>query len=198
MCSVYEFGRGKKKPPQALTASGFDSLADDVRLIRRTDKAPVYLSDGSVHMMRWGYERPGLGVVNNTRSDNFESPMWRDSIEHRRCLIPVTAFYEWSGPKGNKRTHRFTSRDGEWLWMAGIWETADKLGECFSMITTAANALMSPIHNRMPAVLTDEELSPFLYGELMTFNPAPDTLLVNEANNPFIKNPPSHKQDELF
>ncbi|BDS05251.1 hypothetical protein NT6N_02910 [Oceaniferula spumae] len=50
----------------------------------------------------------------------------------------------------------------------------------------------------MPAVLTDEELSPFLYGELMTFNPAPDTLLVNEANNPFIKNPPSHKQDELF
>lgn len=198
MCSVYEFGRGKKKPPQALKAEGFEKLDENIRLIRRTDKAPVYLSNGTIRMMRWGYERPGLGVVNNTRSENFDSPMWRDSIEHRRYLIPVTAFYEWSGPKGNTRTHRFTSPNNEWLWMAGIWEKSDNLGECFSMITTSANSLMSPIHHRMPAVLTDEELNPFIDGELMKFNPAPDTLLVNEANNPLIKNPPTHTQDELL
>ncbi|MCP5535428.1 MAG: SOS response-associated peptidase family protein [Akkermansiaceae bacterium] len=198
MCSVYEFGRGKKKAPQVINADGFDNLDDDVRLIRRTNTAPVYLSDGDVRMMRWGYERPGLGVVNNTRSENFGSPMWRDSIEHRRCLIPVTAFYEWSGSKGNKRTHRFTSPADEWLWMAGIWEQSVSQGECFSMITTTANSLMAPIHHRMPAVLSADELNPYLNGELMVFTPKPDTLLVNETTNPLLKNPPSHLQGELF
>ncbi len=198
MCSVYEFGKGNKKPPKELKADGFGSLGDAVGLIRRTDKAPVYVSDGSVRMMRWGYERAGLGVVNNTRSENLDSPMWRESVNRRRCLIPVTAFYEWSGPRGNKRTHRFSSPADEWLWMAGIWEEADDLGACFSMITTSANALMAPIHHRMPAVLTGEQLNPFLDGDLREFNPSADTLAVDEARNPLLKNPPSHIQDELF
>ncbi|BDS05252.1 hypothetical protein NT6N_02920 [Oceaniferula spumae] len=107
MCSVYEFGRGKKKPPQALTASGFGTLDENIRLIRRPDKAPVYLSNGDIRMMRWSYERPGLGDVNNTRSENFDSPMWRDSIEHRRCLHSRNRFLRVVRAKGKQTNTSF-------------------------------------------------------------------------------------------
>ncbi|MBK1855000.1 SOS response-associated peptidase family protein [Verrucomicrobiaceae bacterium 5K15] len=198
MCSVYEFGRGKKMAGVKAPVSGLDDFADAVKLVRRTDSAPVVLGGDEAQVMRWGFERKGLGVVNNTRSDNLDSPMWREAFAERRCLIPVLAFYEWSGAKGHKRTHRFTSPDGGLLWMAGIWEESQELGRCFSMLTTESNTLMEPIHNRMPAVLTPAECDYYLKGHMETFRPKPDLLEVTDAANPLLKNKPSHIQDELF
>ena len=70
------------------------------KLIRRTDQAHVKLPTGELVPMKWGFQRKGLGVVNNTRSDNLESLMWKEAIENRRCLIPALSYYEWSGPRG--------------------------------------------------------------------------------------------------
>lgn len=200
MCSAYQIGQFTGKVPLALDADGLGSIepTGDIRLIRRTDLAPVYLMEEGIVSMRWGYERPKLGVVNNTRSDNLESPMWRESFSDRRCLIPLVAFYEWSGSKGRKRTHRFTKPDGGLLWVAGIWEESAELGRCYSMLTTRANSLVSPIHNRMPSLLTGDEQARYMDGRMNEFTPLPETLVVNDAPNPLLKNPPTHSQDELF
>ena len=148
--------------------------------------------------MRWGFERKGLGVVNNTRCDNLDSPMWKDACESRRCLVPLLSYFEWSGSKGNKRTHRFRHPDDHWLFAAGIWEESRELGRCFSMITTGANSLVLPFHHRMPALLGASEREDYLTGNLEVFAPEAELLLVEDAVNPLLKNPPSHLQDELF
>lgn len=200
MCSAYNIGQFTGDVPISLDSEGFASIEDHGprTLIRRTDQAPVFLDSEGMTSMRWGCERQGLGVVNNTRSENLNSPMWLESFTKRRCLIPLTAFYEWSGPKGSKRTHRFTSPKGGLLWVAGIWEESVKLGRCYSMLTTKANDLVAPIHHRMPSILIGKELTSYMDAGMDVFAPLPQTLVVNDAPNPLLKNPPTHSQDELF
>jgi putative SOS response-associated peptidase YedK len=190
MCNAYNTA---KKPDQLRIQIG-----NKTKLIRRTDQAPVLLGSGEVVLMRWGFQRKNLGVVNNTRSDNLESPMWREAVEKRRCLIPVASYYEWTGPKGNKQTHLFRSPENEWLWMAGIWEESSEHGRCFSMLTTEANPLVAPIHHRMPALLTKTEREDYLAGEMTIFRPAPEMLVTEPAANPLVKRPSGPVQGDLF
>lgn len=124
--------------------------------------------------------------------------MWREAFAERPCLIPLISYYEWSGPKGRKRTHLFKNGSDEWLFAAGIWEEASELGLCCSMLTTDANALVSPIHHRMPAFLGSEEMEQYLIGEPLQFAPAIDLLTVEDSVNPLLRNPPDQVQDELF
>lgn len=192
MCNAYNTA---KDPSQIEVEEAVNFVS---RLIRRTDQAPVILPGGETVSMRWGFERKGLGVVNNTRSDNLESPMWKEAFAKRLCLIPLLSYYEWSRSKGNKRTHRFRSPGDHWLFAAGIWEDSSALGRCFSMITTEANSLVSPFHHRMPALLDGAEREGYLAGELKVFAPGSELLMVENAANPLLKNPASHVQDDLF
>jgi len=200
MCNAYQIGRSVTRLPQSslreITAP-LDALSD-LRLIRRTDPAPVVTAAMELVTMRWGFERPRLGTINNSREDKLAGPMWSAAYRERRCLIPASAFYEWSGPQGRKTTHRFTRPDQGWLWIAGIWEESLEHGPCYSMITTGANAVMAPIHHRMPAVLTDDQLAPYLDGGIATFAPSPETLQVEEATNPLVKPKEPPAQMELF
>lgn len=197
MCSVFEIKKVSGKDLESV-AKSIATNNHQIKLIRRTDTAPVFMAGSGIKAMRWGYERAGLGVINNTRSENLISPMWRDSIQNRRCLIPLLSFYEWSGPKTNKRTHRFSSNHGPLLWAAGIWEASNQLGYCFSMLTTAANRLMEPIHHRMPALLTTEECELFLEGKMRSFSPDNHMLVVEDAPNPLKKKTSSEIQCDLF
>jgi putative SOS response-associated peptidase YedK len=77
---------------------------------------------------------------------------WR----YRRCVVPAEAFYEWSGPKGDRTKWRITRADNQPLAFAGIWDQADLLeGEVFSfsLLTRTAGPDMSAIHTREPIVL---------------------------------------------
>ncbi|MFT6864595.1 MAG: putative SOS response-associated peptidase YedK [Akkermansiaceae bacterium] len=185
MCNAFNTAR----KPEALRSAHFPG---DTRLIRRTDPAPVILPSGEIKTMRWGFQRKSLGPVNNTRSDNLDSSMWRDAITKRRCLIPVTSHYEWTGPIGHKITHLFQNPKNEWLWIAGLWEDSPDHGPCFSMLTTEANSLVAPIHHRMPAILTPDEQKIYLDKGLTTFQPAPELLITKTTLNPLLKNPPTH------
>ena len=66
------------------------------------------------------------------------------------------------------------------------------------MLTTQANSLVCPIHHRMPSILIGGEQDRYMAGGMDVFNPPPQSLVVNDAPNPFLKNPPTHSQDELF
>ena len=100
---------------------------------------------------------------------------------------------------GRKVPLCFERTDGESLWIAGIWEEGEH-GECFSMITTEPNEVLKPVHDRMPAVLSDAQISPFLDGELDFLGPSTVPLEYQQADN-FLKSgtaKPLPHQDELF
>ncbi len=89
-------------------------------------------------------------------------PTWRDSMEHRRCIIPVASFYETHKdetlvfPKTGKpvkRQYEFRVRGEDVIMIGCTWK-----GNRFSMVTTKANPDMAPIHHRMPLVVRQEEL----------------------------------------
>jgi putative SOS response-associated peptidase YedK len=123
--------------------------------------------------------------------------MWREAFENRRCLIPVSGYYEYTGPAGGKQAHLFTASGDDWLWAAGIWEENSELGRCYSMIMTAANAFVSAIHHRMPALLAPDAMEPWLAGEILSLAPSSVDLAVAKAANP-LKRKPDNTQGELF
>ncbi|MBG7607111.1 MAG: SOS response-associated peptidase family protein [Verrucomicrobia bacterium] len=130
----------------------------------------------------------------NAREDKLEGGMWREAMEKRRCLIPVTGYYEWSCPQGNKRTHFFRHAGGDWLWIAGVWEEDAELGRCFSMITTSPSGVVRGVHARMSAVLSPEETQLFLEGEMKIFRPGAGMLTVEDAVNPLTGRKPGAVQ----
>jgi len=200
MCNAFNTARKTEEIALPFGSNSPDSLSVEIetRLIRRTDSTPVILPDGGLTKMRWGFHRKGLGVINNTRSDNLESQVWKESFARRPCLIPLISYYEWSGPKGRKRTHLFRSADQLWLYAAALWEPDTEFGDCVSMLTTDSNEFVSPIHHRMPALLDSEGRHQYLSQSLSTFEPSTLSLEVIDAPNPLLKNPPTHTQGELF
>lgn len=200
MCTAYEFAKKSGRFPKRLKDTGLSELrvVKGSRLLRPTLMAPVVDGEGELVEMRWGFRREFSNAVVNSREDKLEGGMWKAAIEERRCLIPVSAYYEWSGQKGMKRTHRFESPEGEWLWIAGIWEEDKELGRCFSMITTQPRGVVVGVHDRMPAVLSDEETEVFLDGGMREFRPAVELLRVRDSVNPLMGKAPPPVQGELF
>lgn len=194
MCNLYDVGPGPEKAEgwiaEAIAALG--RLAK-TRALRRTDPGLVVTADLTPRVMRWGFERPFNPAINNARSDKLLSGMWSEAFRERRCLIPISSFYEWSGPKGHKRTHRIGPPRPGWLWAAGIWEDHPELGPCYSMVTTAANATVAPIHDRMPAILA---APPDYFASEQPPGPSPVPLAVTDCANPLTPGRP--EQGELF
>lgn len=126
--------------------------------------APVLLrgEDGPrLTMMRWGlipfWAKEGTSkyAMNNARSETVaEKPAFRAAFRARRCLVPMSGFYEWHAAPGGKVPHWITGTDGEVLLVAGLWEEwrghdAEPV-RTFTVLTTGANTFMSAIHDRMP------------------------------------------------
>jgi putative SOS response-associated peptidase YedK len=153
--------------------------------------------------MRWGFHREFNLAINNARSDKLEGGMWKEAFHERRCVIPMTLFYEWGpGTNGRKQAHEFHDPDVDYLWAAGIWEEHSDLGPCYTMVTTAASPLMAPIHDRMPALLRPEEMQEWLSGTgHWDFQPFTEPLTEAPCESPLVKRKPkttSDTQPELF
>ena len=122
----------------------------------------------------------------NSREDKLAGSMWRRAFDERRCVIPASAFYEWVALRGKNVPLRFERPGNDWLWIAGIWEDNPTFGRCFSMITTDPNTAVEPVHDRMPAVLREEQIQPYLENQLNDFGPSGVLLQFQEADN-FLK-----------
>ena len=121
-----------------------------------------------VRELSWGFEESWkLGVVFNTRIESATKPTWQESMLHRRCILPVPAFFEthreetYPSPKTGKpikRQYEFRVPGQDTIFIGCIWREGT-----FSMVTTDANADMAPIHHRMPLIVHQEEL-PLWFG----------------------------------
>lgn len=113
----------------------------------------------------WAKDETIASRLINARSETLaEKPSFRSAYARRRCLILADGFYEWqsTGPKSPKQPYYFQLKDGRPFMFAGLWESwrtpdgSDKL-TC-TIITTSANDLIRPFHERMPVILTGERI----------------------------------------
>jgi putative SOS response-associated peptidase YedK len=98
----------------------------------------------------------GYKMINARAETVATKPAFRAAYKARRCLIPAEGFYEWKRDVAPRRPHYIHKRDGSPMALAGIWETwkgPDETIESCAIITTAPNALMATLHNRMPVIL---------------------------------------------
>ncbi|QLG28173.1 SOS response-associated peptidase [Halorarum halophilum] len=105
----------------------------------------------------------------NARSETVtEKPMFREAFESRRCLIPADGFYEWTGTRGSKQPYRIERPDRSPFAYAGLWETwTPAEGEprvTCTILTTDANEVVAPIHDRMPVILEEQHEETWLTG----------------------------------
>jgi putative SOS response-associated peptidase YedK len=126
-------------------------MADDIRI---GDTAPVVrtASNGGAEFadMRFGWRspQPKAGPVFNFRSDG------RHFADSRRCLIPASAFFEFTGSKYPKAKHRFTLADDSPFCIAGLWKVGEgNQPDAFAMLTTEPGPDVAPIHSRQIVVL---------------------------------------------
>jgi putative SOS response-associated peptidase YedK len=121
-------------------------------------------------MLRWGLMPPwsegpkgGARMINARAETVHERPAFRAALARRRCLVPADGFYEWRKDAGGKTPHFCRLKAEGPFAFAGLWETWRDTGkregetgaviESVTILTTAANALMAPIHDRMPVIL---------------------------------------------
>lgn len=136
---------------------------------RPGDSVPLIMpgDDLTVQNLVWGYEASWTkSLIFNTKyetalkTEGFN--MWRDSLQHRRCVVSTLGFFEshrsetfinpQSGNK-NKQQYLFTMPNTPLTFIAGIYEN-----NRFSLLTTKPNAWVQPVHDRMPVVLRQDEL----------------------------------------
>jgi putative SOS response-associated peptidase YedK len=130
--------------------------------------------------MRWGLI-PGwwkksakeVPATFNARAESVtDKPMFRGAFRERRCIIPASGFYEWTGPKNQRQPHLFTRADGSpVMGFAGLWEgwrdraSNEGILSC-TIIVCDANEWMERYHDRMPVILQEKDLDRWLHGSL--------------------------------
>ncbi len=138
-----------------------------------------------VELMRWGLipswaKDPKIGnsLINARGETVAEKPAFRSAFKRRRCLILTDGFYEWKKEAGGGKTPYYIQlAGGRPFAFAGLWEVwrpadGSELPTC-TIITTAPNDVMAPLHDRMPVIVQPERYGTWLAeGE----RPAPELL----------------------
>ncbi len=147
--------------------------------------APILqMDDGKTTLkdMKWGFpQKSGKGLFINARAETaLTKPTFKDSVEHRRIIIPARHFYEWDKEK-NKVT--FYQGQEEPLYMAGFYNLFGE-EDRYVILTTEANSSVEKVHKRMPLLLEKSEVTSWITKE--------------EETEKYLKQVPgelSHRQD---
>lgn len=189
MCGRYTHLYTWKQLHRLLSLVSPEVLLHDAFNVAPTQDGPIVVYDEEVdglalRSMRWGLVpswAKDVSVGNsliNARAEGIEAkPSFRAAFKRRRCVIPMSGFYEWQKVEGSKAKQPYyivpaagaptaASNSNGSMWLAaGLWESwhdpslpkdAPSL-QSFSVITTAANAAMAPVHDRMPVFLDPEQ-----------------------------------------
>jgi putative SOS response-associated peptidase YedK len=117
---------------------------------------PTWAKDASI----------GNRMINARAETVAEKPSFRNAFRHRRCLVPMNGFFEWSKRGIHKQPHFIALSDKRVMAVAGLWERwegsspeegaeASPIESC-TLLTTEANELIAPMHDRMPVIVAPE------------------------------------------
>jgi putative SOS response-associated peptidase YedK len=206
-------GRYKLQNPDWVEAdfsNTFPTLASAVRrprfniapgqLVMALTAAP---GGRNLEQMKWGIKagwKGGPSQLINARGEKLQtSRLWKPMLEHGRCAIPADGFYEWKAAAqtgARKRPYLFTRNGGVGFWLAGVFRaTGDTESlaehEC-AIVTTSPNELVEGVHDRMPAMLSADQLDHWLGGDAdeaaSVLGPFPSTLMSATAISTAIGN----------
>jgi len=110
----------------------------------------------------------GARLINARSETVTEKPAFRQAFKHRRCIIPADGFYEWQQTGGRKQPFFFRMRDESPFGFAGLWERwegsgSQAINSC-AILTTEANEVLRPVHDRMPVILHPDDYELWLEG----------------------------------
>lgn len=174
-------GRYTIKDPSAIVATYKTAIANLAEIpvrynVSPTQLLPVIRREGegtTAELMRWGLvpfwdttDKPKVAPINARAEEALDKPIFRQSLQKRRCLIPADGFFEWQkqDPQGKiKIPYHIQLRHSRPFCFAGIFEAATQTRPAtYAMLTTSPNELMEPIHNRMPVILPRDAESAWL------------------------------------
>jgi putative SOS response-associated peptidase YedK len=164
---------------------------------------------------RWGLiprhtrETARLPLLINARAETLQQkPVFRDAFRSRRCLIPASGFYEWRASGRRRAPYVFRAHDAAPLAFAGLWDSGERGpsegGLSCAIITTTANDVVRPVHDRMPVILAVAAFPTWLREgqvEAETLRgllvPCPTSLLSTTALSPYV-NASGHEGPECL
>lgn len=117
--------------------------------------------------MNWGIKfRDDTPLIFNSRLETIkEKPYWSGLFDKNRCIVPMTAFYEWKSEEGRKVPYRIYLTDEKYFFVPAVY--VQKNNEYYaSLITTTPNSFIKKIHHRMPVILRKDEAAEFLSNSL--------------------------------
>ena len=115
-------------------------------------------------MPHWAKDPKSVRQPINARAETVAtSSMFRDALARRRCLVPADVFYEWQAIEGGKLPYAIARADGQPMVFAGLWEGwrggDGTVMRTFTIVTTNANPVLRPLHERMPVILEARRLA---------------------------------------
>ena len=115
----------------------------------------------------WAKDAKRAAMQINARAETLEGrPAYREAFQKRRCIVPADGFYEWTGPKEKRQPFWFHRPDGGLLYFAGLYDSwqpkPSEWQRTFTIVTTSANELLAPVHDRMPVILARDDVDDWL------------------------------------
>lgn len=172
MCGRYSLTRRQQEISERF---GLEQLLDEFKPrfnISPTQQVPVIVKNEEEQKIltpyRWGLVpswvkdlKTAKPIINSRSETLLEKPFFKRSLIKRRCLIPADGFYEWKKGENSKVKIPMWIHlvDKELFAFAGIydeWKSDEKSFRSYSIITCAANEVISPVHDRMPVILPKE------------------------------------------
>lgn len=141
-------------------------------------------------MLKWGLVpswakdvSTGAKLINARSETVTEKPSFREAFKKRRCIIPADGFYEWQRTGGKKQPYFFRMQNEHPFGFAGLWEkwkaTDGQVLETCTILTTEANEVLQPVHDRMPVILHREDYELWLDSDVRKMD------LVKELLSPY-------------
>lgn len=177
MCGRYDLSESPRTLTECFALSSVPEAFANPD-VRPTNTAPIVrLVDGGRLALparwglvpRWARDESIAQHTFNARAETLgEKASFRSAFKLRRCLVPASAFFEWQRIPGQRKRQkfRFVARNGAPLALAGLWEQwrreTGQILHTYTVITTSANAVVAPIHHRMPAILGKDDWEAWL------------------------------------
>jgi len=176
MCGRFAIGLPPKSLAEHFKLDAFPDFSQRFNIAPTQDVATVSRGNDNADkavIRKWGLipgwakeSKIGAKMINARAESITEKPSFKNPFKSKRCLVPASAFYEWQGKGKNRRPWLISLKNCNIITFAGIfdrWINEDDVTiESFSIITTAANELVKPIHDRMPVILNPERYDAWL------------------------------------
>lgn len=186
MCGRFTLNQSASALTEVFHVESIPDLADQYNIAPTQMVATVLHNVESnqreFQHLRWGLipswaKDPSIGAkLINARAETVaEKPSFRSAFKHRRCLVVADGFYEWQRQQGKKQPFYFRLQDGQPFGFAGLWEKwrspdQEEIISC-TILTTVANELLQPIHERMPVILNPKDYDLWLDPQVQTSEP---------------------------